>query len=201
MGIGMPRLGPYNPEAEPRKLSRRRRLGWGNGSFSIANTLQTSGRIIFGGMFEGACGGLLGKIEKKKKKKEKQKKEKKKKKAALEAAGCCGQALRGLRVAASLSSTKSASSPRCTGGAGRGGQDLKNKTKGSGGRGQEPSGGCRAQGSAGRWGSGQKDSTGLRTVLPGGWHAATGRGRGCSGASGLHFELVPVLSIILCPQV
>lgn len=57
----MPGLGPCNPETEPRKESRRRRLGWRNGSFSIANTLQTSGRIIFGGMFDGACGGLLGK--------------------------------------------------------------------------------------------------------------------------------------------
>lgn len=57
----MPGLGPCNPEVEPRKESRRRRLGWRNGSFSIANTLQTSGRIIFGGMFDGACGGLLGK--------------------------------------------------------------------------------------------------------------------------------------------
>lgn len=120
--------------------------------------------------------------KKKKKKRNKQKEEKKKKKPALEAVGCCGQALRGLRVAASLGSTKSDSSPRCAGGAGCGGQNLENKTEGSGGRGREPSGGCRAQGSARRWGSAGKDSTGLRMVLPGGWHAAMGRRGGlCRG--------------------
>lgn len=93
MGIGMPGLGPYNPEMEPRKESRRGRLGWGDRSFSTANMLQTSGRTISWGMFEGACGDLL--VERKKEK-HKQKKEKKKKKAALAAAGCCGQALREL---------------------------------------------------------------------------------------------------------
>lgn len=138
---------------------------------------------------------------KKKKRETNKRKKRRRKKPALEAAGCCGQALRGLRVAASLGSTKSDSSPRCAGGAGRGGQNLENKTEGSGGRGQEPSGGCRAQGSARRWGSAGKDSTGLRMVPPGGWHAAMGRRGGCAGAPGLCFELVLVLSIILCPDI
>lgn len=285
MGIGMPRLGPYDPEAEPRKESRRRRLGWGNGSFSIANTSQTSGRVIFGGCLEGPVEACWGKEGKKKKEREKQKQmaEKKKKKAALEAAGCCGQALQ------HLSAARRALPPRRALGAGHGGQDLESKTEGSGGRGQEPGGGCRAQGwystprpgltrfyqaekggrsirtfclskrcirqvgalrtkavgncfaqnilrnsgselrpsiqtcthqLAGRGWGGQREwgefmlergrgnvsqqhaagkGTGVRTVLPGGWHAAMGRGGGCAGASGLHFKLVPILIIILCP--
>jgi len=78
---------------------------------------------------------------------------------------------------------------------------LENKPEGSGGRGQQPSRGCRAQGRAHRMGSAQEDSTGLRRVLPGGWHAAMGRGGGCAGASALHLEPVPVLSITLCPQI
>lgn len=69
-GIGMPRPGPYNPEAEPKGESRHRRLGWGNGSFSIAVALQGN-KIICGGMLEGACGGLLGKMKKKERKRNK----------------------------------------------------------------------------------------------------------------------------------
>lgn len=60
----MPRLSPYNPEAEPRAGSWCTRLGWGNGRFSTENTMQKSRRTTLGGMFEGACGGLLGKMEK-----------------------------------------------------------------------------------------------------------------------------------------
>lgn len=107
------------------KLSQEKKAGaqegWdgANGSFSIANMLKTSGRIIPGGMFNGACGGLLRKNQKKKKKKRETLTKERKEERSSSVAECCG---RGLRVAASLGSTKSSSSPRCAGEAGHGGK-------------------------------------------------------------------------------
>lgn len=88
----MPRHGPYDPEAEPRKESRRRRLGWGNGSFSIAHVLQTSGRTILRGMSAGACGGLLGNGENRKRRETETKGREAAAGAALEAGTAVGMA-------------------------------------------------------------------------------------------------------------
>lgn len=114
----MPGLGPYNPEAEPRKESRRtRRLGWGKREFQHCKHVEDKWENNPGGMFNGACGGLLRKNQKKKKRETLTKERKEERSSSV--AECCG---RGLRVAASLGSTKSSSSPRCAGEAGHGGK-------------------------------------------------------------------------------
>lgn len=113
-GFGVPRLGPYNPDTQPRQESRSRRLGWGDGSGRI-NSLQ-------GNVWRSLWWLAWGK-GKKNKRGMKQKREKERKAAVEEAGAVCG----------SISSSKESTGQGWTRG-----QGLENQTKGSSGWWQEP---------------------------------------------------------------